>query len=204
MKKENIGIGDLVKVLRHPNPGISSHISGQIARVITIETVDEHKKPYIIGVGFEGDKRLQGVYCKDVEKIYPFPASSSSLINEVTTTVQMKRKPKDGDDVNCHKGHKIVNVDAIKPGDKSYLYCRDCKIEVVDKKDDNIEWVPITNKLPSSIRDCFDNTHGNDLDRLALRYGIKRVSIYAGYSFPETDESLRDRMKHYVSLYFHN
>lgn len=38
-----------------------------------------------------------------------------------------KREPKDGDPIEWHAGHEIVKAQA---GNKSYWYCRTCKVEV--------------------------------------------------------------------------
>ncbi len=42
------------------------------------------------------------------------------------------RKPKDGDHVSLHTGHKIVTVDAISRGEKAFKVCRTCGVEVTD------------------------------------------------------------------------
>lgn len=50
---------------------------------------------------------------------------------DIPPPVPSERKPKDGDSIELHNGHEIVKAQA---GLDSYLYCRDCKVEVVEKK----------------------------------------------------------------------
>lgn len=48
-------------------------------------------------------------------------------------------KPKDGDHISKHEGHEIVKSHVGMPGqEKVYLFCRDCKVEVTEKKE--LDW----------------------------------------------------------------
>lgn len=50
-----------------------------------------------------------------------------------------KRVPKDGDPLDWHKDHKIIPGQANY---KAYLYCKDCKVEVVNKKSKTMDfWI---------------------------------------------------------------
>lgn len=106
--------------------------------------------------------------------------------------VEEDRVAKDGDPIEWHENHNVVNTAAGSPGNEiKYSYCRDCKVEV--KK--NVK-VPTYDVNPKSY--LYIQT-GHELELYALQYGIQRLKLESPDIW-EDDQSLRNRILEYWNI----
>ncbi len=179
---DEIIVGDIVEILEtETNPKVWW---GKLARVVNINGSHYLQGGRLLSIEFDGDSGHYGISEKDVMKRLPKPKPEGIL-----TT------PKDGDHISLHKDHEIV---PLSTGGVDYQYCRNCKVEVVDDPTSasQVEWVALQPPYLQNLHP--DSAIGEELDKIGTLYGLERVDIWHPFfakSFPESDDSLRRRIK---------
>lgn len=211
VKMKEFKVGDIVIIKDETNICINKELRNKLAKI-------KHNNEGIITINLLPQDGVD-----DTKKNYVFLTRHLEPYNQPLSTSRFPDidiDPKDGDDINSHEDHEIVDVGPISPGGKGYKYCRDCKVEVVKKepgvflgakatisvggkvigKLDNVQFV--AGSSPQNIHP--DNANGVGLDKLAARCGLKRTIHYnhPDFSIPrtETDNSLRNRVKKYLDI----